>query len=523
MGSVLICRRDHGWCWSSKDWSDYQRQEGDGIELVSNSQAVNVDLATYPGLILTGSSPNKKLSALVSASGGIEIDTSNGLALFLNNSPSATLQTGVGGVSVVGLALGNVLLAASLWRGLGDRSYWRALPERFGFGPRLPAGGLWVHAVSVGEVQAAAALVRPLRGAIRTAAPIAAARRPGAAAREALFGERRRRPLPAVRPAGPVRAISRPRPAAPRHHPGDRAVAEPVPALRGGAACRSCSRARALSERSVRRYRRLGGLTCRMLAQRRRGRGAERDGRRALRRARRSPAARTHVAGNLKFDFRLRRRRGRGRRAPGRRSARRARCGSPAARTRARRRLLLDAHARLRRARRPTRCSCSRRAIRPASTAVAALLERSGSRSCAARAARRSRPRPRCCCSTRSANWCPSTPPADVAFVGGSLVPVGGHNLLEPAALGEPGAHGPYTANAAGRAAQLEAAGALEVVRGRAGARAAAGRAVRRPGAAARARRATPGARSSRPTAAPPSACSRSIAARLRAAGARAT
>ncbi len=27
---------------------------------------------------------------------------------------------------------------------------------------------------------------------------------------------------------------------------------------------------------------------------------------------------------------------------------------------------------------------------------------------------------------------------ADVAFVGGSLVPVGGHNLLEPAALGVP-------------------------------------------------------------------------------------
>jgi 3-deoxy-D-manno-octulosonic-acid transferase len=36
---------------------------------------------------------------------------------------------------------------------------------------------------------------------------------------------------------------------------------------------------------------------------------------------------------------------------------------------------------------------------------------------------------------------------ADVAFVGGSLVPVGGHNLLEPAALGVPGITGPYTAN----------------------------------------------------------------------------
>ena len=32
----------------------------------------------------------------------------------------------------------------------------------------------------------------------------------------------------------------------------------------------------------------------------------------------------------------------------------------------------------------------------------------------------------------------------DVAFVGGSLVPVGGHNLLEPAVLGVPVITGPY-------------------------------------------------------------------------------
>lgn len=33
---------------------------------------------------------------------------------------------------------------------------------------------------------------------------------------------------------------------------------------------------------------------------------------------------------------------------------------------------------------------------------------------------------------------------SDVAFVGGTLVPVGGHNLLEPAALGKPVVTGPY-------------------------------------------------------------------------------
>jgi len=36
---------------------------------------------------------------------------------------------------------------------------------------------------------------------------------------------------------------------------------------------------------------------------------------------------------------------------------------------------------------------------------------------------------------------------ADVAFVGGSLVPTGGHNLLEPASLGVPGVFGPHMSN----------------------------------------------------------------------------
>jgi 3-deoxy-D-manno-octulosonic-acid transferase len=35
----------------------------------------------------------------------------------------------------------------------------------------------------------------------------------------------------------------------------------------------------------------------------------------------------------------------------------------------------------------------------------------------------------------------------DVAFVGGSLVPIGGHNVLEPAALSKPVLVGPYTFN----------------------------------------------------------------------------
>ena len=53
---------------------------------------------------------------------------------------------------------------------------------------------------------------------------------------------------------------------------------------------------------------------------------------------------------------------------------------------------------------------------------------------------------------------------ADVAFVGGSLVPVGGHNLLEPAALGVPVIMGPYNANSGDIArALVRTGGAVEV------------------------------------------------------------
>jgi len=53
---------------------------------------------------------------------------------------------------------------------------------------------------------------------------------------------------------------------------------------------------------------------------------------------------------------------------------------------------------------------------------------------------------------------------ADVALVGGTLVPIGGHNLLEPAALGLPVLTGPYVFNAPDVAhALLDAGAAIEV------------------------------------------------------------
>ncbi|MEL1262941.1 lipid IV(A) 3-deoxy-D-manno-octulosonic acid transferase [Pseudoxanthomonas putridarboris] len=52
---------------------------------------------------------------------------------------------------------------------------------------------------------------------------------------------------------------------------------------------------------------------------------------------------------------------------------------------------------------------------------------------------------------------------ADVAFVGGSLQPVGGHNLLEPAAVGTPAVTGPHLHNFTEIARRLKEADALEV------------------------------------------------------------
>ena len=49
-------------------------------------------------------------------------------------------------------------------RGIGNHTYWDRMGQRFGLGfPRLADGSIWVHAVSVGEVQASVPLVHALQ------------------------------------------------------------------------------------------------------------------------------------------------------------------------------------------------------------------------------------------------------------------------------------------------------------------------------------------------------------------------
>jgi 3-deoxy-D-manno-octulosonic-acid transferase len=53
---------------------------------------------------------------------------------------------------------------------------------------------------------------------------------------------------------------------------------------------------------------------------------------------------------------------------------------------------------------------------------------------------------------------------AIASFVGGSLVPSGGHNLLEPAIYGQPVIFGPHMHNFAGLAAEMrDAGGGIEI------------------------------------------------------------
>lgn len=58
-----------------------------------------------------------------------------------------------------------LLLAHAGWTGWRNPAHWRRLPERFGFSTAVPQAGntVWLHAASVGEVEAAIPLIQAVR------------------------------------------------------------------------------------------------------------------------------------------------------------------------------------------------------------------------------------------------------------------------------------------------------------------------------------------------------------------------
>jgi 3-deoxy-D-manno-octulosonic-acid transferase len=356
-----------------------------------------------------------------------------------------------------------VVALVMLWRGWRDRGYWQDFPQRLGFGRALAQSSIWVHAVSVGEVQAASALVLNLRARYPAIPLVLTTATPAGAQRaRALFSDRVDvRFVPFDLPGAARRFFERVRPRLAvifetelwpnlYHECRTRRVPLVLASAR-------------LSPRSVRRYRRFHGLFEDTLAQ-----GvviaaqAPADAERF--RSVGAPAAHTHVTGNLKFDFTVPPEiLPRGRELRAYHAAQRPVwvAGSTHAGEEA---ILLDAQRRLQRVR-PDALLVLVPRHPPRFAEVAAWLGReqvpfvrvSQHIPCAADTA--------VLLVDSLGELLDFYAAADVAFVGGTLAHIGGHNLLEPAALGLPILCGPYFFNGEDIAQLLIGRGALEVVR----------------------------------------------------------
>ena len=347
------------------------------------------------------------------------------------------------------------------WRARRDRGYLRHVRERLGFGPTVGAGGILVHAVSVGEVQAALPLLELMleqrRGPILLTTSTPSGRRRG----ESLFyGRVAQRYLPWDLPGAIRRFLSRTAP---------RAVivleTELWPNFMHACAERSIPlvyvNAR-LSERSAGGYARFRRLFAPALARvnavaaQTRG-DAERLVATGVR------ADRVVVTGNTKLDVAVP--------AATRESGQllRHRIGASrrvwiaASTHEGEEEMVLAALERVRKEVEDCRLVLVPRHVERAGR-VASLVRRLGFS-----------------VSLRTEGFDESADvllgdtmgelpvfyaASDLAFVGGSLVDIGGHNLLEPAGLGIPALAGPYVRNFADLAASLQSVGALQVVHG---------------------------------------------------------
>lgn len=357
-----------------------------------------------------------------------------------------------------------VWVGALALRGFKDKAHWRGFSQRFGLGATVPARSIWVHAVSVGEVQAAVPLVEALLARFPKIPLVLTTTTPtGRARAEAIFKQRVDVRFVPIDWPGAVRRFFK------RVQPQLAVILETEiwPNL-----YHRCGRlgiplvlaSARISPRSVNSYRRLVGLFRETLshgifiaaqsqedAERFRSIGAS--------------AERTHVVGNIKFDFgyppdmearghELRQMLGPNRPVWV--------AGSTHEREEE---LLIDAHRRIR-----ERFSNALLVLVPRHpprfAEVATLLRDQGLRFVRRTSALPVVSETEVYLLDTLGELPPFYAAGDVAFVGGSLGVdhVGGHNLLEPAALGLPIVAGPHNFNSADIARMLAERQALRVV-----------------------------------------------------------
>ncbi|MEM7082279.1 MAG: lipid IV(A) 3-deoxy-D-manno-octulosonic acid transferase [Pseudomonadota bacterium] len=364
--------------------------------------------------------------------------------------------------------LAPVVLLFLVWRGFRNRAYWDRLPERFGFGlPNYNRECIWVHAVSVGEVQACKELVeRLLRQNPDLPLLITTMTPTGSARVNAIFGERvRHHYAPYDLPGSVSRFFARVKPRIMivvetelwptlYHECGRR----DVPLILASAR---------ISPPSVKKYRRFIGLFKEALshgiviaaqseadAERFRDLGANPE--------------RTHTTGNIKFDFELSesvRRNGKVARAlhaPNRPVVLAASTHD------GEEPMVLDAMDDVWQRYPETLLILAPR--HPERLAyVEGLMEGHGLRFVTRTSGSAATDATAILLLDTLGELRDYYAACDVAFVGGSLVPVGGHNLLEPAVLGKPVITGPHLYNTEDIASKFLAAGAMNTVSDAAG------------------------------------------------------
>ncbi|HEU4626083.1 MAG TPA: lipid IV(A) 3-deoxy-D-manno-octulosonic acid transferase [Steroidobacteraceae bacterium] len=360
--------------------------------------------------------------------------------------------------------LAPVFCAVMFFRGLRDRRYWAHFGERFGAGPTAEKPSIWVHAVSVGEVQASAVLVRCLYdrypGIPIVVTTLTAT---GAERARALLADRATvRYMPLDLPGSVRRFFDRVRPRIAvifetelwpnlYHECGRRRVPLVLASAR-------------LSPKAMGKYTRFLTLFRQVLSNDVVV-AAQAEGDAARFRELGASPTRTHVTGNLKFDFALPADIAtKGHELREHYAADRPVWVAGSTHGDGEEEAVLAAHRHVRSVY-PNALLVLVPRHRQRFAEVGAWLEKQN-----VRIIRRSSPAAR----TRDlevllvdtlGELLDFYAMSDVAFVGGSLVPVGGHNLLEPAALGVPVLTGPHNHNAADIARILIDAGAALVVK----------------------------------------------------------